>query len=1039
MMRLRKLMTGLFCGLAFSALAADTAPLAIPATAAPKMDGTLDDPAWQNALKIEQLYLINSDQPVKDTAVYLARDKKWLYLGFKCVNSNMAHVAQTAFTHEGMVGADDSVEVFIKPESVNKRYYQFKLNFAGIKAEQRTSDAGMRDEGWTPPWRSVTKRLPAGWTAEIAIPLFVLECDDLSGMQINLCRNYMNIELDKMGAKQSEIIINHALKSGNKGSFHNFNNFLPVAGLGGFKPEIPFAPRITAAEVAGLQQKDGKYFYDVNLTLETASATAGTAKILVIEDIGAGAVEKSSELVELDGKRELVLSVPAGDLRERKVRVAIVDPTDGNLLAGMTIENLSALSVIKKAFVGRSYYTSEKAVAIRLELGLPDSRLKETLLVIDVNSGKVAEVKGLNPVMTTEIPLGTLKTGENALELNIISDGKKIASAQLVVRRLEPRPGFEVKTDFIKGIMLKNDKPVFPVGICTHSRGGKELFKYLSDVGFNLLVGSWEYKELAEFMRLTETYGMNVFAWTSPQPAPIGMKPGTWPPPPVTQPLAERLAFQKEWYSKLEPGIIEETKLFRDRKNMLGYWNVDEPNLVNADERIAVAEWYRNTVNSVDPYRSQFLLYSMNIPNGDNWTRWGDILGYDIYPRPFMPNFMGESGSYTAYYAYELRERCRQDNKVMFFVPLAGDLGGPRSPIGMSKAHMLCQAYTAVIYGSRGLLYFCLGTVIGEEAWDALRTINAQIKEMAPALLNGDIAQHIKYTPDNFRPKERKFPMVNAAIFQYPDGDYLLLAVNIIPFAVDTKIQIGGMKKATRLFDSRGKMKLDGESFTDKIEPYGVRAYNIKLADKPAAVQVALDMTAVEDEKAESVDIPGIVRQVMLGKNYVPNPCFKQQFNKGIPDFFQPYFCLGFDPSAGKNGSTWFVDNETLWNGNPSLRVFRDKDGPEMTRGAWGLWYPPALDKPTKMTFSFYAKCDKTNQNLFVRMFGDKSVPLTSTDWKRYSLTGDVSPGDNSNLGGRGFLICFPVGATTWITAFQMEAGETATEFQDDSVRATKK
>ena len=36
---------------------------------------------------------------------------------------------------------------------------------------------------------------------------------------------------------------------------------------------------------------------------------------------------------------------------------------------------------------------------------------------------------------------------------------------------------------------------------------------------------------------------------------PMGMKPGTWPPPPVTLPLAERLAFQKEWYEKLEPGI----------------------------------------------------------------------------------------------------------------------------------------------------------------------------------------------------------------------------------------------------------------------------------------------------------------------------------------------------------------------------------------------------------------------------------------------------------------------------------------------------
>ena len=107
------------------------------------------------------------------------------------------------------------------------------------------------------------------------------------------------------------------------------------------------------------------------------------------------------------------------------------------------------------------------------------------------------------------------------------------------------------------------------------------------------------------------------------------------------------------------------------------------------------------------------------------------------------------------------------------------------------------------------------------------------------------------------------------------------------------------------------------ESFTDKIEGYGVRAYKIKLADNPAPVQVALDMTALEDEKAPSVDVPGIMRQVMLGKNHVPNPCFKQQFNKGIPDFYKPYpFSLGMhDPDAGKKGSTWYVDHEMLWNG----------------------------------------------------------------------------------------------------------------------------
>ena len=161
----------------------------------------------------------------------------------------------------------------------------------------------------------------------------------------------------------------------------------------------------------------------------------------------------------------------------------------------------------------------------------------------------------------------------------------------------------------------------------------------------------------------------------------------------------------------------------------------------------------------------------------------GTDSGYDVYPSPpyFAGDFHTEPGLCTAYYAWDLRERCRKDNKLMWFVPLSNMLDPRRTPIGLSKTHMRCQAYAAIVYGARGLLYFSLDCVVGEDAWAGLREISAQIREMTPALTNGDIAQNIKYSPDNFRPRERKFPMVNAAVFKYPDGDHLLVAVNIMP------------------------------------------------------------------------------------------------------------------------------------------------------------------------------------------------------------------------------------------------------------------
>ncbi|MGI6088023.1 MAG: hypothetical protein ACOYCD_08820, partial [Kiritimatiellia bacterium] len=624
--------------------------------------------------------------------------------------------------------------------------------------------------------------------------------------------------------------------------------------------------------------------------------------------------------------------------------------------------------------------------------------------------------------------------------------------------RLEPRPGYETKADFIKGVVLKDNQPYFPIGLFGHTlqcrlgvngstEDDEDLFRFLAeDIGLNTIVRTRQSTNTVTFMNLAEKYGLNVITWTSPQPEPIGLKPGTWPPPPCDLPLAERLAIQQKEYDAEEPKVIADTKILRDYKNFIAYYNVDEPNLVNPEERIAGAERYWNTVTPLDPYRPKLLFYARHIPHGDNWTRWGDILGYDVYPGAYTGGFHSEPGQSTAWYAYNLRERCRQDNKIMWFVPLANQLDPVRSPIGLSKAHMLCQAYAAIIYGSRGLIYFTLSAVMGEEAWDALRAISTQVKEMTPALVNGDIPQQIKYTPDDYRPTERKLPAVNAAVFQYPDGDYLLLAVNIMPFAVDSKFDVGGLQRAVRLFAAEGQrdLALDGESFTDKIEPYGVRAYRIKIGEQATPVQVAVAMTPDEDDRAPHVDIPGIVRQLMMGKNYMPNPCFEQQTNKGVPDFYRPYFCLSVDPFWGQKGkSDWYIDDTTRWNGKPSLRMLKRKYdlGGYKTRGFFAVFYPPVAAAPVKMTFSLYAKSDDPQASIWLRIDGVPAHTFRklTADWQRHQFTFDLPPGSGASLVVRGFLMAPSEGAVIWINGLQVEAGEQATEFQDDSVLIKKK
>ncbi len=78
-MNTRSLVLGMFLGTAMGALAGEPEFPVIPAIAPPKIDGILDETAWQAAAKIGQLYLENTDTPVFDTVVLLARDKKWFH------------------------------------------------------------------------------------------------------------------------------------------------------------------------------------------------------------------------------------------------------------------------------------------------------------------------------------------------------------------------------------------------------------------------------------------------------------------------------------------------------------------------------------------------------------------------------------------------------------------------------------------------------------------------------------------------------------------------------------------------------------------------------------------------------------------------------------------------------------------------------------------------------------------------------------------------------------------------------------------------
>ena len=323
---------------ALPGMAMDLPPLNIPICDKPPMlDGVLNDSEWQTATEIARLYKINSDTPAPETSLRLMRDNAWLYIAADCRNPHLQHAEQLAFKHDEAVHRDDSVEIFLRPTSgAEDPYYHFILSCYGVRAERRCNALGMRDLGWNPPWRSAVQRAADGWTAEIAIPLYCLGAEDLSGLEVNIARNFMEVGLDAAGAITSQKIGHYALRPDNKGSFHSFANFQKTSGMAGFKPEVPFVPVISSADITGLVQEDGKMFYELALVLDIASSAPGAVMLQVTEDFGEGETVALSQPVELNGMLPLPLKIALNDFCQRKVKIVLADTETNSLLAGQS-------------------------------------------------------------------------------------------------------------------------------------------------------------------------------------------------------------------------------------------------------------------------------------------------------------------------------------------------------------------------------------------------------------------------------------------------------------------------------------------------------------------------------------------------------------------------------------------------------------------------------------------------------------------------------------------------------------------------------
>jgi hypothetical protein len=161
---------------------ADAAKVASALRLAPgesvKIDGRLDEAAWQRATPIAEFVQTEPDQgqpSTERTEVRVMFDASNLYFGIACFDRDPDAVIATQLSRDADLDVDDRIRFVIDPFMDNRNGFFFETNPAGARVDgQVSNNSEDPSRDWDGIWTATARRTDAGWVAEIAIPFKTL-------------------------------------------------------------------------------------------------------------------------------------------------------------------------------------------------------------------------------------------------------------------------------------------------------------------------------------------------------------------------------------------------------------------------------------------------------------------------------------------------------------------------------------------------------------------------------------------------------------------------------------------------------------------------------------------------------------------------------------------------------------------------------------------------------------------------------------------------------------------------------------------------
>lgn len=145
-----------------------------PTTTPPRIDGTLDDPAWRDGTVIDhfqQVSPIEGGKPSERTEVRVTYDANNLYVAVYCYDTESHKILAKQRARDGAIDSDDVFTVTIDPYNDQRNGYWFEFSPAGAKRDATVENSNDVRMEWDGIWYLKTDINDQGWFAEIAIPI----------------------------------------------------------------------------------------------------------------------------------------------------------------------------------------------------------------------------------------------------------------------------------------------------------------------------------------------------------------------------------------------------------------------------------------------------------------------------------------------------------------------------------------------------------------------------------------------------------------------------------------------------------------------------------------------------------------------------------------------------------------------------------------------------------------------------------------------------------------------------------------------------